>query len=137
MSKAKTILLWVMGIGYVLAGLNHFLNPAIYLQMMPPYLPWHAELVAISGVLEILGGVGVLVPRTRRLAAWGLIALLIAVFPANLYLALNEVPFGNSVPPRWAMWLRLPFQLLFIAWAYWYARAPRVPRSRGGGVAGG
>jgi len=137
MSKPKTILLWVMGIGYVVAGLNHFLNPDIYLQMMPPYLPWHRELVAISGIAEVLGGVGVLVPRTRRLAAWGLIALLIAIFPANLHLALNEAPFGGSVQPRWAMWLRLPFQLVFIAWAYWYTRpTPAAPAATGDGDAG-
>jgi uncharacterized membrane protein len=136
MSKPKTILLWVMGIAYVVAGLNHFINPEIYLQMMPPYLPWHRELVALSGVFEVLGGVGVLVPRTRRLAAWGIIALLIAIFPANLHLALNEVPFMGSVQPRWAMWLRLPFQLLFIAWAYWYTRdasSPQSPRGDGDG----
>lgn len=137
MSKTKTILLWVMGIGYVVADLNHFVTPSLYLQMMPAYLPWHHELVAISGVCEVLGGVGVLVPRTRHHAAWGLIALLVAIFPANLHLALNEVPLGGSVRPRWAMWLRLPFQLVFIAWAYWYTRPlSGSPKPRGDGAGG-
>jgi uncharacterized membrane protein len=112
----KPLLVGITGLLFVLAGLNHFVHPAPYLSMMPAYLPWHRELVQASGVAEVLGGIGVLIPRSRRLAAWGLIALLVAVFPANLGVALHGWP-GVNLPP-WLLWLRLPFQALFIAWVY-------------------
>ena len=102
---------------FVLAGINHFRDPAFYLAMMPPYLPAHGVLVVVSGVLEIAGGVGVLVPRLRSGVGWGLAALLVAVFPANLHMALNPELFPNL--PAAALWLRLPVQLLFIAWCLW------------------
>jgi uncharacterized membrane protein len=98
------------------AGANHFLVPKTYLSMMPAYLPAHVELVQISGVAEILGGMGVLFSSTRRFAAWGLILLLVAVFPANLNAALYGWP-GVSVP-AWVLWCRLPFQVVFIWWVY-------------------
>lgn len=82
--------------------------------MMPSWLPAHGLLNAISGAAEIAGGIGVLIPRTRRAAGIGLILLLIAVFPANIYIALNGWP-GMDIP-RWALFARLPFQLFFIAW---------------------
>jgi len=119
-SKVKTALLWLMGVAYLFAGANHFLKPEFYLQMMPAYLPWHALLVQVSGVAEMLLGVAVLIPRTRRLAAWGVIALLIAVFPANLNMALHPDAFPDA--PAIALYLRLPVQLLLIAWAYWFTR---------------
>ena len=128
MSRIKTILLWVMGLAYVAVGVNHFVMPATYEAIMPPYLPWHRELVWISGAAEIALGILVLVPKTRVLAAWGLVALLIAVFPANLHMALNPADFDI---PRWVLYLRLPLQGLFIAWALWYTRAePDVAASR-------
>ncbi|MEP7270402.1 MAG: MauE/DoxX family redox-associated membrane protein [Acidobacteriota bacterium] len=99
------------------AGINHFRNPAFYLRMMPPYLPWHEGLNYVSGFFEIVLGVMVLVPRWTRLAGWGLIALLIAIFPANLHMALNP-EFFPELPP-YAYYIRLPFQLVFIAWVYW------------------
>ena len=111
----KTVFRWIMGILFVIAGSFHFLNPAPYLQMMPAYLPWHLALIYISGIAEILGGLGVLVPATRRVAGWGLIALLIAVFPANIQATLH----GFLGLPAWILWARLPFQALFIAWVYW------------------
>lgn len=98
----------------MLAGANHFMNPAPYLAMMPPWLPVPGLLVIVSGIAEMAGGLGVLIPPLRRAAAWGLIALLVAVFPANLHVALHGWP-GVDFPP-WVLWLRLPFQLLFI-WA--------------------
>lgn len=123
MSRIKRVLLYVMGAFYVFAGVNHFLNPDFYVQIMPPYLPWHLELVWLSGVAEILCGVGVLIPQTRVIAAWATIALLIAVFPANLHVALNDVPMvGQTEGAGLLNWVRLPFQLLFIAWAWWYTR---------------
>ena len=110
---------------FVLAGINHFANPDFYLQMMPAYLPWHEELVLLSGVLEVLGGVGVLVPRLRDAAGRGLVILLVAVFPANLNMALHPELFPEiSV---WASYARLPFQGLFIAWAWWATRPDPSP----------
>ena len=112
------ILRWLLGLLFIAAGANHFRDPDFYLPMMPPYLPWHTQLIAISGVAEILGGLGLLVPQTRHWAGYGLIALLIAVFPANLHMALNHIsPGGTHVEP-WVLWARLPFQPLFIAWVW-------------------
>jgi uncharacterized membrane protein len=107
---------WVLAIFFVGAGANHFLNPAPYLAMMPPYLPWPAGLVWVSGIAEILGGLGLLARPLRAPAAWGLIALLVAVFPANLNVALHGWP-GTSLP-AWSLWLRLPLQPLLIWWIY-------------------
>ena len=116
----KTPLRWLFGILFVLAGLNHFRNPNFYINIMPPYLPWHRELVAISGVAEVVLGVMVLFRRWAALAGWGLIALLIAVFPANLHMAMHPELFPSISPV--ALWLRLPLQGLLVAWAYWYTR---------------
>jgi uncharacterized membrane protein len=102
---------------FVAAGSLHFKNPAMYEQIMPPYLPAHAELVAVSGFFEIAGGAGAAIPFTRRAAGIGLIALLIAVFPANLYMATDSVKFA-SFAPAWALWARLPLQAFLILWVY-------------------
>ena len=110
----KRIACVVAAVFYIGAGTLHFLKPGLYLQIMPPYIPWHRATVIMSGILEILGGVGLLVPLTRRAAAWGLVALLVAVFPANLYMATNIL----SVPPI-IRWGRLPLQLLLIWWLLW------------------
>jgi uncharacterized membrane protein len=118
----KKILRWVLTVVMVIAGINHFYNPAPYLGMMPVELPAHVLLVQISGVAEILGGLGLILPQTRRWAAWGLIALFVAVFPANLNMALNHLPLGTEPVPTWALWARLPLQLVLIAWAYWFTR---------------
>jgi uncharacterized membrane protein len=116
---ARAVLLWLLAAFFVLAGLNHFREPAVYLGMMPPWLPWPAALIAVSGACEVLGGIGILVPRTRRAAAWGIIALLAAVFPANLHVALMGRMPGFGFSPA-VLWLRLPFQAVFafaVAWA--------------------
>jgi uncharacterized membrane protein len=120
MKTFKLAMKWLLGALFVAAGVNHFANPAFYVRIMPPYLPWHYELVLISGAFEILGGVGLLVPRLRRFAAWGLIALLVTVFPANLHMAMHTELYPD-IPPA-VLWARLPFQAVFIAWAYWYTR---------------
>lgn len=112
----KKISYWLLVVFFVAAGANHFISPKFYLSIMPPGLPWPLGLVYISGAAEIAGGIGILIPATRRLAGWGLIALLIAVFPANIHLALHGM--GDSVA-RWLLWARLPLQIVFIAWVYW------------------
>ena len=112
---------WVLGVLLILAGVNHFANPGFYIRIMPPYLPWHAELVFISGVFEVVLGAALLVPRLRRAAACGIIALLIAVFPANLHMALNAEQFPRIPEPL--LWARLPLQAVFIAWAFRYTRS--------------
>jgi uncharacterized membrane protein len=118
----KSLLRWVLAVFFVLAGLNHFYRPALYLGMLPARMPWPAALVAISGVCEILGGMGVLVPSVRRAAGWGLIVLLIAVFPANLHAAMvGHIPDLGASPAL--LWIRLPFQAVFIAWVAWVAVA--------------
>jgi uncharacterized membrane protein len=113
---------WLLAVFFVAAGLNHFREPGVYEGMMPPSLPWHAALIAISGACEVLGGIGIVMPSTRRAAGWGLIALLVAVFPANLHVALMGHMPGFSFSPT-VLWLRLPFQAAFIAGVAWVAVA--------------
>ena len=120
MKTAKRILLYVMAVIYVLAGLNHFHNPAFYLRIMPPYLPLHLELVYASGAAEVLLGVLLVIPRTRRLAAWGVIALLVAVFPANIHMLVNSELYPEI--PEFALWVRVKLQFMLISWAFWYTR---------------
>jgi uncharacterized membrane protein len=124
MSRIERLLLLVMGAFYVFAGANHFANPDFYLPMMPAWLPAHRLLIDLSGLAEIACGVGVLVRETRVAAAWGTIALLIAVFPANLHVALHDVPIGGATQGAGALnYLRLAFQPVLIAWAWWYTRS--------------
>lgn len=117
---ARKLALLVLSAFFVLGGANHFLNPDFYVAMMPPYLPAHPALVSVSGVFEMLGGIGVLVPTVRARAGWGLVLLLVAVFPANLHMALNPELFPGL--SGFALYARLPFQALFVAWAYWATR---------------
>jgi uncharacterized membrane protein len=121
----KTVALYALALFMTLAGVNHFLSPGPYIAMVPVELPNPTLLVQLSGVAEILGGLGLLHPRTRRLAAWGLIALFVAVFPANLNMALNHLPLGGKPVPTWALWARLPLQAVLIAWAFWFTRPDR------------
>ena len=106
----------------VAIGTLHLIRPKPFLQMMPPYLPYHLELVYISGFFEILGGVGLLIPLVSRAAAWGLIALYIAVFPANIHVAVNHVVINGLPSNPLLAWVRLPFQAVLIAWAWWFTR---------------
>ncbi len=108
---------WALAILFLAAGSLHFLLPAPYRRIMPSQLPHPALLVAISGAAEMAGGLGLLFPRTKRAAAWELVLLLIAVFPANWHMAV----IGYPGIPHWALWLRLPMQLPLIWWAWRYA----------------
>jgi uncharacterized membrane protein len=111
---------------YAFAGINHFRHPEMYWKIVPPYIPWPVAMVAISGVAEIAGAIGLAIPALRRMAAWGLVALLIAVFPANLYMALHPIEAGAGSLPAWALWARLPFQGLFIWWVLWCTKGREV-----------
>ena len=113
---------------YVLAGTSHLLKPGIYIAIMPEWLPMHAQLVMICGMLEIILGLLLLATATRRAAAWLIILLLIAVFPANVQMAMN---YGRTNDPLfWLTLVRLPFQLVLIWWAGNYARKPKRITSR-------
>jgi uncharacterized membrane protein len=121
-NRARAILRGVLAVFFVVAGANHFRDPATYFGMMPPWVPWPVAANVISGAAEVLGGVGLLVPAARRCAGWGLIALLIAVFPANLHVALQGHMPGHDFSPT-VLWWRLPFQAVGIAAVWWVALA--------------
>ena len=115
----QTVALYLLSLGMVIAGVQHFRRPKGYIRIMPAWLPAHSKLVMVSGVCEVLGGLGLLVPQTQSLAAWGLVALFIAVFPANVNMALHGISFGRTATPRWLLWVRLPVQGVLVAWAWW------------------
>ena len=113
---------WVaraFGVVFTFAGIMHFVKTGWYERIMPPYLPAHTELVYASGVAEIAGGLMTLYPPTRKAGSLFSIATLLAVYPANIHMAINAEEFERGVPGgEAALWARLPFQALFIAWAY-------------------
>ena len=112
----RILSLFGLSVFFVYFGIDHFINPDFYLSIMPPAFPLHAEAVYISGFFEILGGICVLIPSLRKLAGWGLIALLVSVYPANIYMAINPEAFPEiSIG---LLYFRLPLQFLFIYWAY-------------------
>ncbi len=120
MKYVKIILKYILAVAFVQAGINHFLNPQFYMKMMPPVLPAHLFLIYLSGVFEILFGVLLFIPRFSRLAAWLIIVLLIAVFPANIYMAINPQLFPDIT--QTALYIRLPLQIVLIAWAFWFTK---------------
>jgi uncharacterized membrane protein len=118
---------YVLGLFFVFAGISHFTTPGFFRQIVPPMLPAPGLLVVVSGIAEIVLGIAVLLPTTRRLAAWGLIALLIAVYPANVYQAianptLVDPPAWMGQPTQAALYVRLPLQFVLIWWAWRYTR---------------
>ena len=110
---------YLLALFLVVAGTLHLILPDVYLKIMPPYMPWPLELVYLSGAIELLLGILLLVPRCTRWAGWGIIALLIAVFPANIYLYQHQeiVPASPTIH-----FLRLILQGPLILWAYWHAK---------------
>ncbi|MFP5438748.1 MAG: DoxX family protein [Bacteroidia bacterium] len=110
--------LYLMATLYVLAGLNHFRVPRLYTRIIPPSFPNPAALNYLSGAAEVLLGIGLCIPALTGISAWGIIALLIAVFPANVYMLTN--PKAGLGVPRWILWLRLPLQAVLAYWAYLY-----------------
>jgi uncharacterized membrane protein len=113
----------ILGCLFIAAGAAHFIWTQTYASIVPDYMPAHRELVLISGAAEIAGGLGVLVPRTRRVAAAGLAILLVAVFPANMWMAQNRERFPGI--PASLLWGRLPMQVPLIWWALLYLRKSR------------
>jgi uncharacterized membrane protein len=110
---------------FVIAGVGHLVATDAFAQIVPPYLPFHGLLVVVSGLIEIALGILLIIPTSTRLAAWGLIALLVAVFPANVYLFRHQ----ELLPlPPFIHGLRLPFQGVLILWAYAYTRRPDCVR---------
>jgi uncharacterized membrane protein len=124
LGKTQRVFLAVAAAFYTTAGFLHFLRPAMYLKIMPPYVPWHGAMVYLSGAAEILGGLALLIPSVRRAAALGLVALLIAVFPANIYMATNPIEAGAGGLPSVALWGRLLLQPLLIWWVLWCTKRP-------------
>lgn len=124
MKWVKSVALYLSVIGYVYVGLLHFIQPDFFLKIMPPYLPYHLPLVYASGFIEITLGFCLLFKKLRFFAGWGLILLLIAVYPANIYLAFNETPqIALGIAPFMASWVRLPLQFVFIGLAYWFTKS--------------
>jgi len=109
---------YIVAILFLAAGAAHFIWPEDYERVVPDYLPAHRALVAITGFFEILGGLGALHPATRRLAGWCFIALLLSVFPANIFMAANPTSFSD-IAPAWLLYARLPLQFALMAWVYW------------------
>ncbi len=115
----RRIALFALTLFFVAAGIGHFINTDFYLSIMPPYLPARLELVYVSGVFEILGGLAVLPLPTRRLAGYGLSALLLAVFPANIHMVTTPEPYRAGGTPLLGLYVRLPLQSVFMGWAWW------------------
>lgn len=121
----KKIALYFTGVFFIFAGLRHFTMPEFYMLMMPNYLPVPLTLIYISGAFEILGGIGLMIPKLRSFSAYGLMALLLAVLPANIYLWTHDVHLPESYSPSWLLLLRIPLQFLLIAWMYMFAKNPK------------
>ena len=119
--KIKTISIIIMSLFYIMAGTNHFINPDWYVRIVPPILPFKTAIVYISGILEIILGSLLIFPKTRFIAGWGLIMLLVAVYPANIYVALTNGEAMDITPL--IAWGRLPFQFVVIGLAYWHSKA--------------
>lgn len=124
LARLKRPLLYVMGAGYIVAGVLHFIVPELYVQIIPPIFPAALTLVYLSGIAEIVVGIGLVIPHTRQYAAWATVALLIAIFPANIYMATSGVIIdgmpGGGDPSELVRWGRLPLQGVLILWALWY-----------------
>ena len=118
----KTALRWLLSVFFLGAGVNHFWHPAFYTNIMPTYLPWHLELVYLSGIFEILFGAMLLIPRYQTLGAWGIIALLVVFLTVHIHMLINDHLYPTVSPTF--LWIRLLLQAPLIAWAFWYTHRP-------------
>ena len=126
----KKLVLFGLAAFFINVGVDHFVNPDFYLNIMPPSFPLHAEAVYISGFFEVVGGISMLIPRLRKIAGWGLVALLIAVYPANIYMAITPQAFPDI--PVTLLYVRLAFQFVFFYWAYSVTRPAYNPAPQAG-----
>ncbi|MFQ4146857.1 DoxX family membrane protein [Chlorogloeopsis sp. ULAP02] len=122
MRRYKLVFRIILAVGMVIVGALHFTHSGGFEKIVPDYLPHHLALVYTSGFLEVLAGVGLLIPNLSRFAAWLLVVLFITVFPANLYQAVNNIEVAALPHDPPLIWLRLPFQALLVAWAWWFTR---------------
>ena len=123
MKLFKNLTIFITAGFYINVGVKHFTEPMWFMYIMPPYIPFHLELVYLSGFIEIILGLLLVFPSKRKIAAYGLILLLIAVYPANIYLALNEIPQKQiDISSFAASWVRLPLQFVLIGLAYWHSK---------------
>jgi uncharacterized membrane protein len=115
------------GLTFIFTGATHFLASGKFMEMMPPVIPAPLLMIYASGFFEMLGGIGLIIPATKRPAAYALAALFIAVFPANIYVAYNNVQLGGFMNYSFYQWLRLPLQIVLIGWTMWFTRAENKP----------
>ncbi len=123
-SRWQLVSILLIALLFIAAGINHFVNPGFYLKITPDVIPWPLAMIYLSGVFEVLGGAGVLVPKLRQVAAWGLIALLIAVSPVHVDMLVQAEKF--SAVPMWVLVTRLLLQPLLVGWVWWTAARARV-----------
>jgi uncharacterized membrane protein len=123
-TTAKRAVRVILGLSMIVVGVLHFAQPDGFVKIVPSWLPTPLLLVQISGFFEVLGGVGILVERVHRAAAYGLMALYVAVFPANINMAIHDIQPADHPIPQALLWARLPFQMLFIGLAWWLSRSP-------------
>lgn len=123
MKVIKTILKVIFALIFIAAGILHFVASDNFLRIVPPVLPFPLFIVYLSGIFEFALGIALLIPKYSRFAAWGLVALLIAVFPANIYMAMNAHLFPDIDPAL--VYLRLPLQFVLIAWGYWFTKGAK------------
>ena len=124
METLKNIIRIIFGLSFICASTLHFFTDA-ELKIIPPFLPLRRAALYITGIFELLGGIGLLIPRFKRLAAWGLVALLVAIFPANIYHAVKNVQVGGFMNTRLYHVIRLPLQGVLIWWILWSASETR------------
>lgn len=128
LNRRREILRVIFSISLIIVGITHFIRPEQYARIVPPVFPAYTSVYA-SGVLEILGGIGLMIPSVSVLAAWFLIALFIGVFPANIYMTLHNIKIEGIPQNQVLYWARLPLQAVLIAWAWWYTKYPKQPEA--------
>ena len=121
MSLVKKIFLYLFAVSYVGAGVMHFIQPDFYMRIMPPYFPFPLLLIYLSGIVEIAVGILILFKKTRKIASWTTIAMLIAFLPVHVYMLQNAAMFSD-IGPEIGLWIRFPVQAIFILWAWWLGR---------------
>jgi uncharacterized membrane protein len=127
MSQYKPALRFILAIFMIAIGIKHFTDPEPFVSIVPPFLTHSLILVYASGFFEVLGGLGLLIPRLQHSAAWLLVILFITVFPANLYQAINNIPVSGLPHDPPLIWLRFPMQFFLVGWAWWFTRHDDTP----------